>query len=107
MALTNAERQALHQERKRRRMAECVTPDDVRQAIRIMFEWQKTYGDVPLTWEEWAAHCRTRKGREQWFGMTPESADPEDYPGELSSEDRMFLAKVGAVIEAAKAPPAT
>lgn len=104
MALTNAERQARLHKRRMEKLAECVTPDEVREAIRIMFDWQREYGGAGLTWEEWVRHCLTAKGRRQWAQMAPDSANPLDYPAEHTAEERALLARVGAVIAATKMP---
>lgn len=105
MALSNAERQARLHKRRMEKLAGCVTPDEVRKAIRIMFDWQRDYGGVEITWDDWLAHCRTRKGREQWLSMAPDSAALDDYPEEHTADQRTLLARVGAVIAAAKIPP--
>lgn len=87
------------------KLAECVTPDDVRRAIEIMYNWHIAEGGIELTWAEWLAHCQTRRGQDQWRRMAPDSADPGDYPEELSAEDRALVVKVGAVVAALMQPP--
>lgn len=106
MALSNAERQARLHKRRMEKLAECVTPDEVREAIRIMFEWQRDFGGEEMTWDEWLVYCQKSSGRRQWSGMAPDSPNQDDYPEELTSDQRALLAKVGAVIAAASKPPA-
>ena len=104
MALSNAERQARYQERLKRRMAECVTPDDVRDAVRIQSEQFAALPENRLqqSFDEWLAEQRKLK-RSKWRYFVPDDPDPENYEG--TETERALLAKVGAVMLAATIPP--
>lgn len=107
MALSNSERQARLRERRQQRLDECVTPADIDRATRILYEaCRHDSPDIP-TWEEWIADIQRRsaaKAAGSWSEMLPDSGDPEYYHQHLSEEDRLFLAKVGAVVRAARYP---
>jgi len=104
--MTNAERQAQFQRRRRERIEKCVTPDEVVKATRLLWE---AYASDPLnqiegTWEDFLKRCHSNRGHNTWLEMAPDSADPEDYEG-FDGEDRALLARVGAVVCAVKRPP--
>ncbi|HKX77163.1 MAG TPA: hypothetical protein VJM34_01445 [Novosphingobium sp.] len=104
MVKTPAERQAEFRQRKQQRLDECVTPDDVRRAIRLIYEYCRSQpGDRSPPWDEWLAHCQSRRGANSWFQMVPESDDPADYD-DFALIDAVLLAKVGAVFKAMKVP---
>jgi len=109
MALSNAERQARLRERKQQKLSECVTPADIDRAIRIFYEGvrQEQGGASFPSWDEWVADLgkkSVQKAGREWFELVPDRDDPEDYPDCIPLEDRQFLAKVGAVIRAARLP---
>jgi hypothetical protein len=107
MALTDAERQARHRDRKQQRLNECVTRADVDRAVAILYEACRYDEPTLPPYSEWIANLerqRPMKAREGWAELVPESGDPDDYHGHLSLEDRQFLARVGAVIRASRWP---
>ena len=108
MARTNAERQAAYQERKRKRLAECVTPDDVIVAVRLMYE--RFRADIPNEdhppFEEWLSGLKGRAGAQQWqgiasFTLIKDVEDTEDF----SPDEAALLLKVAAVAKAIQFPP--
>jgi len=104
--MTNAERQAQYQRRRRERIEKCVTADEVVQATKLLW---KTYASDPLnqvegTWDDFLKRCRSNRGHNAWLEMAPDSADPEDYDG-FDATDRALLARVGAVVRAVKRAP--
>ncbi|MBO9510599.1 hypothetical protein [Erythrobacter sp. A6_0] len=108
MARTNAERQAAYQKRKNQRLAECVTPDDVIEAVHLMYEQFRKdhpHEDHP-PFGEWLSGLKGRKGAEQWQGMAPFQwiRDAEDVE-EFGPEEAALLLKVAAVVRAIKSPP--
>jgi hypothetical protein len=107
MALSNSERQARLRERRQQRLDECITPADVDRAVRMLYEACRYESpDIP-EWEVWIDDLCQRspaKATGSWSQMVPDSGDPDNYHDHLSEEDRQFLAKVGAVISAARYP---
>ncbi|KKW92940.1 hypothetical protein [Sphingobium chungbukense] len=109
MALSNAERQARLRERKQQKLSECVTPADIDRAVQILYEGvRQEQGDLSLPlWDDWVSSLGkkqpSKSGRE-WGEFVPDRDDPEEYPDCIPLEDRQFLAKVGAVIRAARWP---
>ncbi|RYM11011.1 hypothetical protein EWH12_09900 [Sphingobium cupriresistens] len=110
MALTNAQRQARLRDRNQKRLSESVTPEDVDRAVKLIYEAfcveEGEASSLP-SWDDWLADLERRsvaKAGERWREMAPESADPDDYPDHIALEDRQFLAKVGAVMRAARWP---
>ena len=109
MALSNAERQARLRERQQQKLSECVTPADVERAVQILYEGvriEQADLDMP-SWDDWLSNVNgttTRKAGAEWSEMVPDTSDPNDYPDCIPLEDRQFLAKVGAVIRAARWP---
>lgn len=112
MVLSNAERQARYQKRLRERAALSqagVLPADIDRAVQILYEGiRQDQGDLSLPpWNEWVAGLdkkSAQKAGREWFELVPDRDDPEDYPDCIPLEDRQFLAKVGAVIRAARWP---
>lgn len=106
MAMTNAERQARYHRRKLERIAECVTPGDVRRAVRLMYD---EHAREPLngahSFEEWSAMQAKKRGGGEWMELVPSSASAEAYSDYFSEEDAALLARVGAVYEAMRSPP--
>lgn len=102
--MTNAERQAAFQRRKRKRLALCVTPGDVRRAARLNYEAfaRENPQENLEPFDAWEAKQRKAKRGGYWGEMMPASADPDDYEG--SPEERAFLARVGAVVLACRVP---
>jgi len=108
MARTNAERQAAYQKRKSKRLAECVTPDDVIEAARLLYEQHRKDApdEAPLPFDEWLSSLRGKAGAASWQGMLPfewlrDAEDVEDFDPDAAT----LLLKVGAVARAMKLPP--
>lgn len=114
MALTNAERQARYQKRLRERAALAsagIAPEDVDRATRLLYEAirdDEGPGTAMPPWSDWLASLSKvapAKARSAWEHMVPDRAEPDYYPDRLSPEERQFLARVGAVIDASRRPP--
>jgi hypothetical protein len=111
MALSNAERQARFRNRLKAKAQSGVTPEEVREAVRVQYELQAAEPTLGLgPFDEWAEKCRSRKGRGQWQTMVPESDDPSDYMEDAvgagaTPEQAALLARVGAVWLAMTKPP--
>lgn len=104
MVLSNAERQARFHERRKAKLAECVTPEDVRKAVRIQYELAAQFPENHLPpYADWLDEQRSKKRGRDWGNFVPDDPDPENYDG--SPEERELLAKVGAVFHAARFPP--
>lgn len=105
MAKTTAERQAQFRKRKQERLNQCITPEDVRRAVQLVFHHLAAEsGDRIGSWEEWQAAQRKKRAGGDWIRFVPESADLEDYD-DFSPGDAALLAKVGAVYQAMRFPP--
>lgn len=104
--MTNAERQALFQQRRKERIEKCVTADEVVEAARLLWE---AHAADPLnriegTWDDFVQRCRSKRGSGSWLEMLPDSADPEDYDG-FTQPERALLSRVGAIVRAVKYAP--
>lgn len=110
MVLSNAERQARFQKRLRERAALSqigITPADIDRAVQMFYEACRHDDPSLPPFAEWLADVERRaagKAGSMWQEMVPESGDPEYYHDHLSEEDRLFLAKVGAVVTASRLP---
>lgn len=105
MAKTTAERQAAFRQRTQQRLEQCITPDDVRRAVRLLYEHVRSQpGDQSPPWDEWVESCRTRRGRSSWMRLVPDIGDLDAYE-DFAPSDAALLAKVGAVYEAMQKPP--
>ena len=108
MARTNAERQAAYQKRKSKRLAECVTPDDVVEAVRLLHEQYRanTPDEAPPPFDEWLSTLEGREGAEAWQSAFPFALinDVEDLKA-FDPDDAALLMKVAAVARAIQFPP--
>ena len=107
--MTNAERQARYRARIKTQAKEGVTPDDVRAAVRLVYEAAAAdpTNRVTETYEAWESKCTTKRDGGNWRKYLPESANPEDYVFDwnVTAEEAKLLAKVGAVWLAMQMPP--
>lgn len=106
MALSNAERQARYQRRAKQRLTECVTPEDVVQAAKLMYDDFTKYelGDQP-SFDEWRAKQSNKRVAAGWREMLPDTGDIAQYE-DFAAKDASLLSRVGAIIAATNRPPA-
>lgn len=86
-----------------------MTPADIDRAVQMLYEASRHDDPSLPPFAEWLADVERRtagKAGSMWQEMVPESGDPEDYHDHLSEEDRLFLAKVGAVVRSSRRPKA-
>lgn len=107
MVKTNAQRQAEYQRRRKDMLAQCVTPDDVRRAARLLYDDAVRHAAEPQPYEEFlqAARKKSAKVGDFLLQMMSDSTDPEYYDG-FAPDDAALLVKVAAVYRAMKYPPA-
>lgn len=105
MALSNAERQARYQQRRKQRVGECVTSDDVVRAVRLLYEKQARFPENRLPpFEDWLAEQRKKKGGGGWRDMLPDDPDAETYV-DFAANDAALLVRVAKVVHAMRFPP--
>lgn len=108
MARTNAERQAAYQKRKSKRLAECVTSDDVIEAVRLMYERfrEDTPNEALPPFNEWLSGLKGKAGAQQWQGVASFALidDAEDFD-DFRPDEAALLLKVAAVAKAIQFPP--
>lgn len=107
MAMTTAERQAQYRKRKQQQLENCITPDEVRRAVRLMFDFvEEQYPPQERQgWDRWLSSCQTKAGRGQWFDMLPmENVRDQWIEDGFSPEDAALLSKVAAVRNAMVQP---
>lgn len=102
MALSNAERQARYQARLKQRAKVAITPDDVVEAVRLLYEDFRKHEDCP-PFAEWMAEQATKK-RNNWAGFLPYDTHPDTYE-DFSAKDADLLIRVAAVRKAMLTPP--
>lgn len=83
-----------------------VTPDDVRRAVRLLYE---SFAADPHNraepFEKWASGLRgKRRIGDLWMQFAPDDLDPEAY-SDFAPDDAALLLKVAAVVRAVKFPP--
>lgn len=89
-----------------------VTPDDVVQACRILYEAlaAEPVNQIGHSWESWLDLCRTKRGAGNWLELLPDDDDPEGYGNgsnaHVPERDLPLVCKVAAVVRAVKYPPA-
>ncbi|KZY55399.1 hypothetical protein A3736_01870 [Erythrobacter sp. HI0063] len=108
MARTNAERQAAYQKRKSKRLAECVTPDDVIEAVRLMYEQfrEDTPNEELPPFDQWLLGLRGQRGAKLWQGMGGfTSIKVAEDVDNFAPQDAALLLKVAAVVRAINFPP--
>lgn len=105
MALSNAERQARYQQRRKQRDSECITSDDVVRAVRLIYDEQARFPENRLPpFEDWLAEQRSKKRGGSWRDMLPDDPDSETYV-DFSADEADLLIKVAKVVRAMHFPP--
>ena len=98
MAMTNSERQARFRARLKSKAFSGISTDDVIRAVKIFRPaFYAHTGEQPEAWDDWLVRALKPKGLQYWREFVPTSSDPDDYPDNLSIDDREFLARVGLV----------